>query len=754
MSAQSTFKLGKWTVEPALNRISRNELADSGCGNDKSNADEIKADRQEVVLVPKVMTLLVCLAEKAGEPVSQELLFEKIWPGQVVSDSSLYQAVAQLRKALGDTGKQKQFIERVSGKGYRLIVPVELPSPTATTPDAQPKVTNENKAKVTGRYRWLGVLLPAILLVGLLFLYELGPDDATIEQQTPTADLKINKISSVAFVKLRFEQHSQSDRLSALNDVLLTQLMHIGGLKIINLQSENDVVESQTILRGRISQQAGKVRVFLQLENVNNKEVVWAKVFEGSERDLFGLQDLIVEDLLALFQKQQSVNTFSESAVEKRVFDQYLLARHLWEQRTVNSLEQAKSILEQLQLEEKLFPLASVALCETYHFLYIYSDLNLSQALRKCKPLLDSALSKQPDLGQAIAAKAFLLNSEGQREEAEKLFDRAVQLSPNYPFVYMWYGNLIRDMGQYDKALEMTKQAYELSPMSPIINRSLAYSFLNLRKVSQAEYYYQRALTLEPDYHNRPVEQLDFFPLTTSRAKAFLNWADENPLMLERQPNYRLTQAQVLLSLGKHDRVSQIVEEFEGKNLNPSFTLYVKATLKVALGEFDAAAKVFNQRRQLHHDNNKFDMPYAQSLFFSGQYEEAERLFLRAVPEFKLEKVEITKNNFYLGIFYVQLLRAKSSDKNWQGIASQIDSQLANLEYPQDLYVADWLVFRGQTEKVKDMLRGLMADGWLPDSNAEPFAYYSMRQLFIQSGLGGDEYERMLAENIRQTLEK
>jgi DNA-binding winged helix-turn-helix (wHTH) protein len=42
----------------------------------------------------------------------------------VVGDHSVYQAVARLRKALGDNSNQPDYIETVSKRGYRLLAPV------------------------------------------------------------------------------------------------------------------------------------------------------------------------------------------------------------------------------------------------------------------------------------------------------------------------------------------------------------------------------------------------------------------------------------------------------------------------------------------------------------------------------------------------------------------------------------------------------------------------------------------------------
>lgn len=82
------------------------------------------------------MRLLMTLAEAQGEVVTTDQLFERVWPGLVVTLSSLYEAVAQLRKAVGPG-----HVSTVPRKGYRLTTPVVRHGPAAapgTTDTARP----------------------------------------------------------------------------------------------------------------------------------------------------------------------------------------------------------------------------------------------------------------------------------------------------------------------------------------------------------------------------------------------------------------------------------------------------------------------------------------------------------------------------------------------------------------------------------------------------------------------------------------
>src|SRR4051812_13223642 len=105
------LKIGEWLVEPALNQL-------SGAG-------------RTVKLEPKAMALLCHLAERPGQVVSREALLSAIWPGVIVGDDSLTQAVIKLRKALGDVAESPAYIQTIPKRGYRLVAKVATPTAAA-----------------------------------------------------------------------------------------------------------------------------------------------------------------------------------------------------------------------------------------------------------------------------------------------------------------------------------------------------------------------------------------------------------------------------------------------------------------------------------------------------------------------------------------------------------------------------------------------------------------------------------------------
>ena len=104
MSLKS-YQIGEWTVEPSLNRISK-----------EGNALRVE---------PQLMDVLNLLVSKSGEIVTKEELKDAIWSDVVVTENVFTRAISSLRKVLNDDPSNPKYIETISKTGYRLMVPVK-----------------------------------------------------------------------------------------------------------------------------------------------------------------------------------------------------------------------------------------------------------------------------------------------------------------------------------------------------------------------------------------------------------------------------------------------------------------------------------------------------------------------------------------------------------------------------------------------------------------------------------------------------
>src|SRR5689334_19795813 len=82
---------------------------------------ELRRDGKRVKIEKSPLELLIVLAERAGQLVTQEEAAELVWGNEVhiETGSALYTAVKKIRQALGDARGRPKYIETVARKGYR-----------------------------------------------------------------------------------------------------------------------------------------------------------------------------------------------------------------------------------------------------------------------------------------------------------------------------------------------------------------------------------------------------------------------------------------------------------------------------------------------------------------------------------------------------------------------------------------------------------------------------------------------------------
>ncbi|HEX5163240.1 MAG TPA: transcriptional regulator, partial [Steroidobacteraceae bacterium] len=139
---QAGFLIGECRIEPLENRIERGAT--------------------RVHVEPRVMDVLVCLAERAGEVVSRDTLNQRVWANIVVTDQAVTNCISELRHHLGDDRSTNRIIETIPKRGYRLVAPVRLVS-SPQEPLEPPAMSMASRE----RYLAAGVVLFGLVVAGL-----------------------------------------------------------------------------------------------------------------------------------------------------------------------------------------------------------------------------------------------------------------------------------------------------------------------------------------------------------------------------------------------------------------------------------------------------------------------------------------------------------------------------------------------------------------------------------------------------------
>jgi Tol biopolymer transport system component/DNA-binding winged helix-turn-helix (wHTH) protein len=82
-------------------------------------------DNEPVPLTPKAFETLLALVQNQGKTIEKDDLMRRVWPDAVVEENNLNQNITALRKSLGDSRQQSQYIATVPGFGYRFVAEVK-----------------------------------------------------------------------------------------------------------------------------------------------------------------------------------------------------------------------------------------------------------------------------------------------------------------------------------------------------------------------------------------------------------------------------------------------------------------------------------------------------------------------------------------------------------------------------------------------------------------------------------------------------
>ena len=121
------------------------------------------SENDAIQLEPRQAEVLAYFCRNPEKLISRDELVEDVWQGQAVTDNAVNRIIAKLRKSLGDSAKQSDFIVTLPRKGYRFVASVNLIE-EAQPQDAQPKT----KTASLSNHKLVLSTLVSLLIISLI----------------------------------------------------------------------------------------------------------------------------------------------------------------------------------------------------------------------------------------------------------------------------------------------------------------------------------------------------------------------------------------------------------------------------------------------------------------------------------------------------------------------------------------------------------------------------------------------------------
>jgi serine/threonine-protein kinase len=205
--------------------------------------------------------------------------------------------------------------------------------------------------------------------------------------------------------------------------------------------------------------------------------------------------------------------------------DDYSLRSHLESDKRI-----ALGMYEKAVELDPTFALAYAWLSRAHRLMYWFYYDRSEERLAMAKEAVDKALELHPDLPEVRGALGwYYYHGDLDYDRALEQFTIVRKSQPNYCLAGIGY--VQRRQGKFEQALANLKKASELDPLSNSVALEVGTTLQYLRRYSEAERYYDRAISLAPDvrdaYSNKALLYL-LWEGSTEKARAVLEEALEN----------------------------------------------------------------------------------------------------------------------------------------------------------------------------------------------------------------------------------
>jgi serine/threonine protein kinase/Flp pilus assembly protein TadD len=378
-----------------------------------------------------------------------------------------------------------------------------------TGPLAQPVETQKPVKKKTLSLVVAGVAV-LILIVGSFALFN---------KKEPESGRKM--LAVLPFENLGAPE--QEYFAAGITDEITTQLAKVSGLGVISrtsvlqykdtrktVQQIGKELGVQYLLEGTIlwdkSEVSNRVRINPQLIRVKDGTHVWAETYDRVLEQIFALQSDVAEkvasalDVTLLEPEKQSITGKPTDNLE--AYEYYLRGNEYFKKGWAE-----KDYRIAIQMYEKAvefdpkFALAYSKLSEAHEELYWYYYDRTEERLNKAKEAVDRALELKPDLPEAhLALGWYYYHGSRDYDHALEQFAIVQKDQPNNSDLLLAIGAIQRRQGRWEQAVANIKKAAELDPRSNKMAAELAFTYEVIRKYPEAEYYFDRAISLAPDW--------------------------------------------------------------------------------------------------------------------------------------------------------------------------------------------------------------------------------------------------------------
>jgi TolB-like protein/tetratricopeptide (TPR) repeat protein len=397
---------------------------------------------REIHLDPRVLKLLIYLIASPGRLVSRQELMDTVWGDTVISESALFQAVARLRRALGDDSATHRYIETVRSQGYRFVAKIEK------------------------------------------------------ESVRSLAVLPLNNLTGDS------EQDHYTD---GVHDLLITELYKLPGLGVTSRQSTIRYRDSRltmtdiagelgvdALVEGSLLRKDEKVEVTIQLIDGRSDQHLWAERYTSETPDILN----VVEEMATAIGgrlglkpvplKAERPTSNRMRSIDPRAIDAFAVGTAHLERLSEKGIATAIGRLESALAIEPKFAQAWVQLSLAHAMQGMFGFVRPQDAIKAIHAAAAKAVDADETFYGGHSALGWAQLWTGDIDGARVLFRKALQINPSACLAIHGDADCLMFEGRMDESLARLRELVHLSPFSVIDNFPLPSHLYMARRYDEA----------------------------------------------------------------------------------------------------------------------------------------------------------------------------------------------------------------------------------------------------------------------------
>jgi TolB-like protein/DNA-binding winged helix-turn-helix (wHTH) protein len=424
---------------------------------------------QAIDLRSQSAEVLSALAARPGEIVSKDALMQAVWPDTFVTDDSLTQCIADIRRALRDD--EHVIVQTLPKRGYRLNAdPSDAADPKA--------VAGTERARTRSSRR--SFILAAIVLVAAAIGAYNG---AETWRAAPVRSSDMPRIAILPFDD--FSAGGDKGYLSdAVAEGIITELARSKTYAVIarnssfryrdqpvDIRQIGDELGVDYVLEGSQQKIGDRLKVTAQLLNAHDGSHVWANSYNREIGDFFVVQEEIIRTLADRVGSSIERPLPRSDAAQVTALSYYLTGKAEIEE---DFSAEGNELLRQFSLKaieaDPNSQFGYIGMAWSYRNDAVFwhkQENNPDEALKRAAEYADKAILRAPNDADSHHIRAQIHSEAGEVELALARFDLAIALNPSASNILAGSASPLIFAGRIDEAIDRIKQAMGIDPFHP-----------------------------------------------------------------------------------------------------------------------------------------------------------------------------------------------------------------------------------------------------------------------------------------------